>query len=99
MAPRGKSAIASTAPKGPPKIQGAFDSLIERLKQGNALELEFIKKLKDGLDFIANGMQTECFNRSDALSELRKKMGEVQLTMEMIHDPQLTREIHRSAQS
>jgi hypothetical protein len=80
MAPRRKFAFASTAIKGPPTI--TFESLIERMKQGNALELEFIKKLKDGLDFIANGMQTECFNRSDALSELREKMGEVRSSVD-----------------
>jgi hypothetical protein len=73
MAPRGKFSFASKIPKGPPVV--TFDTLIEGLKQGNAIEIEFIKKLKEGLDFVADGMQTECFSRSDALSELIKEDG------------------------
>jgi hypothetical protein len=75
MAPRGRSGYKPPVPK-PPAIP-TFDSLTERLKQGNAIELELVKKFKEGLDFIANGMQTECLNRSDALSDLRTMLGEV----------------------
>jgi hypothetical protein len=53
------------------------DSLIEGLKQGNTVEMELVKKLKEGLDFIVDGMQRECLNRSDALSELREELREV----------------------
>jgi hypothetical protein len=74
MAPRGRFA-APLRQASPPPV--TFDSLIEGLKQGNALEIEFIKKLKEGLDFIANGMQAECYNRGDALSELRKRLDSV----------------------
>jgi hypothetical protein len=50
------------------------DATISALKQGNALELEFVEKLKEGLDFIADGMQTECCERGDALEELRESL-------------------------
>jgi hypothetical protein len=49
----------------------SLDSTLEGLKQGNALEQEFIKKLKEGLEFIADNMQKECYNRTDALVEVR----------------------------
>jgi hypothetical protein len=51
--------------------------IIEGLKQGNALEMELVKKLKEGLDFITTGMQTECSNRSDALSKLKETLAKV----------------------
>lgn len=60
------------------------DTIIAGLKQGNAIELELVKKLKEGLGFIANGMQNECFNRSDALSELRDKLQEVSTSRVML---------------
>jgi orotidine-5'-phosphate decarboxylase len=50
------------------------DAIISALKQGNALELEFVKKLKEGLDFIAHGMQMKCYKRGDALEELRESL-------------------------
>jgi hypothetical protein len=55
------------------------DNIITSLKQGNALELEFIKKLRDGLDVIADGMQSECYKRGDALEELREMLDGVNL--------------------
>jgi hypothetical protein len=55
------------------------DAIITALKQGNALELEFVKKLKEGLDVIVDGMQTECYKRGDALDELRKMVEGVDL--------------------
>jgi hypothetical protein len=55
----------------------SLDSIIEGLKQGNALELEFIKKLREGLDFIADNMQKECYNRSDAFSEAHQMLAKV----------------------
>jgi hypothetical protein len=55
------------------------DTIIASLKQGNALELEFIKKLRDGLDVIADGMQAECYKRGDALDELREMLEGVNL--------------------
>jgi hypothetical protein len=55
------------------------DTIIASLKQGNALELEFIKKLKEGLDVIADGMQSECYKRGDALEELRETLEGVNL--------------------
>jgi hypothetical protein len=55
------------------------DNIIASLKQGNALELEFIKKLKEGLDVIADGMQNECYKRGDALEELRETLEGVNL--------------------
>jgi hypothetical protein len=55
------------------------DTIIASLKQGNALELEFIKKLKEGLDVIADGMQTECYKRGDALEELKEMLEGVNL--------------------
>jgi hypothetical protein len=55
------------------------DNIIASLKQGNALELEFIKKLKEGLDVIADGMQAECYKRGDALDELRETLEGVNL--------------------
>jgi hypothetical protein len=48
------------------------DTIIASLKQGNALELDFIKKLKEGLEVIADGMQTECYKRGDTLEELKE---------------------------
>jgi hypothetical protein len=55
----------------------SLDSTLEGLKQGNALEQEFIKKLKEGLEFIADNMQKECYNRTDALVEVRQKLAKV----------------------
>lgn len=55
----------------------SLDSILEGLKQGNSLELEFIKRLKEGFDFIADGMEKECYSRSDALSEAREKLEKV----------------------
>lgn len=55
----------------------SLDTILEGLKQGNALELRFIKQLKDGLSFVAEGMQNECYNRSDALSEISDKLKSV----------------------
>ncbi|CAO2648130.1 Nn.00g090520.m01.CDS01 [Neocucurbitaria sp. VM-36] len=52
----------------------SLDSILEGLKQGNALEMEFIKQLKEGLDFITDGMQSECFKRSDALSDAKERL-------------------------
>jgi hypothetical protein len=78
MAPRWR--FASKPPASQAAAIPTFESLTERLKQGNAVELEFIKKLKEGLDNIAAGMQTECLNRSDALSDLRKMLEEVCFT-------------------
>jgi hypothetical protein len=50
------------------------DGIISALKQGNALELEFVKRLKEGLETIADGMQTECYKRGDALEDLRESL-------------------------
>jgi len=75
MAPRNRFNLASSKPPTPAPI--TFDTLLERLKQSTSLELEFIAQLKTGLTTIAAGMQTESYNRSDALSELRKMLGEV----------------------
>ena len=75
MAPRNRFNFASSKPPTPAPI--TFDTLLERLKQSTSLELEFIAQLKTGLTTIAAGMQTESYNRSDALSELRKMLGEV----------------------
>jgi hypothetical protein len=50
------------------------DAIIEGLTQGNAAEIELVRKLRKGLDFIAEGMRNECYNRSDALSELKEKL-------------------------
>jgi hypothetical protein len=55
----------------------ASNAIIEGLKQGNALELELVKKLKEGLGFVVDGMEKECYNRADALSELREELREV----------------------
>jgi hypothetical protein len=55
-------------------MSSSIESLLEGLLQGNALEMEIIKKLKDGLDLIADNMKSECYTRSDALSELREKL-------------------------
>jgi hypothetical protein len=52
-----------------------LDNRLTCLKQGNALELELIEQLKDGLDFIVEGMRKECYNRSDALSNVQEKLG------------------------
>jgi hypothetical protein len=51
--------------------------IIEGLKQGNALEMELVKKLREGLDAITTGMQKECANRSDALSKLKESLAKV----------------------
>jgi hypothetical protein len=63
----------------PPPTTMPPDAIIAALKQGNALELEFVKKLKEGLDVIADGMQTECYKRGDALDELREMLQGVDL--------------------
>jgi hypothetical protein len=60
-------------------MSSSIESLLEGLLQGNALEMEIIKKLKDGLDLIADNMQSECYTRSDALSELREKLAIVSI--------------------
>lgn len=52
-----------------------LDSLLAGLKQGNALELELIEQLKDCLDFIAERMRKECYDRSDALSDVQEELG------------------------
>jgi hypothetical protein len=62
------------------------DRIIEGLKQGNAVELELVKKLKEGLDLIADGLQRECYNRSDALSELRESIPRVSYAHIYWHD-------------
>ncbi|KAH4038698.1 hypothetical protein HBI52_077580 [Parastagonospora nodorum] len=49
-------------------------TIIEGLKQGNAVELELVKKMKEGLDSVTEGLMLECYNRSDALSELRESL-------------------------
>jgi hypothetical protein len=59
----------------PPPI--SLDTILEGLKQGNSLELEFIKQLKEGLSFVAEGIQNECYNRSDALSDAIGKLEKV----------------------
>jgi hypothetical protein len=58
----------------------SLDTILEGLNQGNALELEFIKQLKEGLISIADGMKLECYNRSDALSEIRDKLMSVSVS-------------------
>ncbi|KAF2133129.1 hypothetical protein P153DRAFT_392984 [Dothidotthia symphoricarpi CBS 119687] len=50
------------------------DRIMEGLKQGNSIELELVEKLREGLGLIADGMRTECLNRSDALRELREEL-------------------------
>ena len=61
-------AIPSMATPTPP------GTIIEALKQGNAVELELVKKMEEGLRFITVGLKRECFNRGDALSELRESL-------------------------
>lgn len=56
----------------PPNIPP--DAVIEALKQGNAIELEPVKKLKEGLNSVTDGLEKECYNRSDAFSELRENL-------------------------
>lgn len=46
-------------------------TIIEGLKQGNAVELELVKKMEEELKFITDGLKRECYNRIDALSERR----------------------------
>jgi hypothetical protein len=48
--------------------------IIKGLKQGNAVGLEFVKKMEEGLKFITDGLKRECYNRSDALGELRDSL-------------------------
>ncbi|KAF2024177.1 hypothetical protein EK21DRAFT_118048 [Setomelanomma holmii] len=55
-------------------VNTSIDAILEGLKQGNALEMDFIKQLKNGLDIITDGMQRECYSRSDALSEVRENL-------------------------
>lgn len=52
-------------------------AIIEGIKQGNTLELQLIKQMRDGLDMIAEGMQRECYNRNDACDELSESMKSV----------------------
>ncbi|KAH4967455.1 hypothetical protein HBI31_040590 [Parastagonospora nodorum] len=52
----------------------SLDTILEGPKQGNSLELEFIKQLKESLSFVAEGMQNECYNRSGALSNAIGKL-------------------------
>jgi hypothetical protein len=67
---RGRSRHDNAAMPPSARLEG----LLAGLSQGNALELEFIDQLKEGLDSIAEGMRNECYNRSDALSEVREKL-------------------------
>lgn len=62
-----RPAVFSMAPPMP------HDTIIEGLKQGNAVELELVTKMKEGLDLVTEGLMRECHNRSDALSELRER--------------------------
>ncbi|KAH6074456.1 hypothetical protein HBI67_066920 [Parastagonospora nodorum] len=56
-------------------------TIIEALKQGNAVELELVKKMEEGLRFITVGLKRECFNRDDALSELRESLPTIETTV------------------
>jgi hypothetical protein len=53
------------------------DAIIEELEQGNAIEIETLRKLKDGFETLAIGMIDQCLNRSDALSELKENIAAV----------------------
>ena len=50
------------------------DTIIEGLKQGNAIELGVLKDMKEGLNTVVDGMINECLDRSDGLAELAEKL-------------------------
>ncbi|KAH6858934.1 hypothetical protein BKA58DRAFT_444115 [Alternaria rosae] len=50
------------------------DAIIKGLKQGNAIEMATIEEVKGGMTSVLDGMLRECYNRSDALSDLMEKV-------------------------
>jgi hypothetical protein len=50
---------------------------IQGLKEGNAIEADMIKLLKEGLNNIADGLLHECRKRNAALEDLEEDLGKV----------------------
>jgi len=50
------------------------DAIIKGLKQGNALEMASLEEVKEGMSSVIDGLLKECYNRSDALSDLMEKV-------------------------
>ncbi|KAI4943474.1 hypothetical protein J4E91_009384 [Alternaria rosae] len=50
------------------------DAIIKGLKQGNAIEMATIEEVKGGMTSVLDGMLRECYNRSDALSDIMEKV-------------------------
>ncbi|KAI4626193.1 uncharacterized protein J4E87_004693 [Alternaria ethzedia] len=50
------------------------DAIIAGLKQGNAIEMASLEEVKEGMSSVIDGLLKECYNRSDALSDLMEKV-------------------------
>jgi hypothetical protein len=69
--PHASTATPNTKPVKPTM---STDAIIEDLVQGNAIEIETLRKLNDGFETLAIGMIGQCLNRSDALNELKENI-------------------------
>ena len=57
------------------------DAIIAGLKQGNAIEMASLEEVKEGMSSVIDGLLKECYNRSDALSDLMEKVQLVSIAL------------------
>lgn len=57
----------------------SLDSILETMRQGNAFEMELIKRLREGLNEIGGAMLAECYNRSEALGDAKESLENVSM--------------------
>ena len=55
------------------------DTIIEGLKQGNAIELGVLQNMKEGFNTVVDGMIDQCLSRSDGIAELTESLKLVRL--------------------
>jgi hypothetical protein len=58
---------------------------IQGLKEGNAVEEDMIKLLKEGLNTIADGMLQECRKRNATLEDLKEDLEKVGVVRTAFH--------------